>query len=79
MGDGDAGSVFEPEEFAGWVEFEKDVPPVGCEDDVDGAVVQGEVVHEAQDFFFDLKWELVGPPVLDHVLAVTAPVVRGAG
>ena len=59
---GRPGAAFEPEEFAGRVEFEEDVPPVGCEDDVDGAVVQGEVVHEAQDFFFDFKGELVGPP-----------------
>ena len=79
MGDGEARSLFEPEKFAGGVEFEEDVSPVGCEDDVDGAVVQGEVVHEAQDFFFDLEGELIGPPVLKHVEAVTAPVVSGAG
>ena len=54
VGDGKAWSAFEPEEFAGGIEFEKDVPVVGCENDVDGAVVQGEVIHEAQDFFFDL-------------------------
>ena len=79
VGDGEAGSAFEPEEFAGGVEFEEDVPPVRCEDDVDGAVVQGEVVHEAQDFFFDLKGKLVGPPVLKHAEAVAAPIVSGAG
>lgn len=79
LGDGEAGGAFEPEEFAGGVEFEEDVPPVGCEDDVDGAVVQREVVHEAEDFFFGLEGELVGLPVLKHAEAVAAPVVGGAG
>lgn len=33
--------------------------PVWRQDDVDGAVVQREVLHEMQEFFFDLDWELV--------------------
>src|SRR5918992_981227 len=61
-----ARSAFEPEEFAARVEFEKHVPPVGCEDDIDRAVVQSEVVHEAQEFLFDLDGKLIGLPVLDH-------------
>lgn len=76
--DGEAGAVLEPEEFAAGVEFDKDVFAAGCEDDVDGAVVQREVVHEAQDFFFDVEGELVGLPVLEHVDAVAAPVVSRA-
>ena len=79
VGDGQAWRAFEPEEFAAWVEFEKYVSALGCQDDVDGAVVQREVVHEAKDFLFDLKGELIGPPVLNHAEAVAAPVVRGAG
>ncbi len=70
--------MFEPEEFAGGVEFEKDVFVAGREDDVDGAVVQGEVIHKAQDLFFNPKRELVGLPVLKHTDAVAAPVVSGA-
>ena len=77
-GDGKAGSALEPEEFAARIEFDKDVFPVGCEDDVDGAIVQGEVIHKAQDFFFDLERELVGSPVLEHAEAVAAPVVSSA-
>ena len=77
--DGEARTAFEPEEFAGGVEFEKDVLPIGCENDIDGAVVQREVIHKAQDFFFDLKREFVGPPVLKHAMAVAAPVVSGTG
>ena len=78
VGDVEAGSLFEPEEFATGIEFDKDVPVVGCEDDVDGAVVQGEVIHEAQDFFFDLKGELVGLPGVNHADAIATPVVSGA-
>ena len=77
-GDGKAGSALEPEEFAAGVEFDKDVFAVGCEDDVDGAVVQGEVIHKVQDFFFDLEGELVGSPVLEHVDAVATPIVSRA-
>ena len=62
IGDGKSRSAFEPEEFAGGIEFEKDVPVIGCKNDVDGPVVQREVIHEAQDFFFDLMGELVRPP-----------------
>ena len=40
FGDGKTRRAFEPEEFAGGIEFEKDVPAAGCENDVDGAVVQ---------------------------------------
>ena len=75
FGDGEAGRAFEPEEFAGGIELEKDVSPVGCKNDVDGAVVQGEVIHETQDFFFDLMRELVGTPVLKHANTIAAPVV----
>ena len=77
-GDGKAGSVLEPEEFAAGVEFDKDMFAVGCEDGVDGAIVQGEVIHKAQDFFFDLERELVGPPFLEHADAVATPVVSSA-
>jgi hypothetical protein len=42
VGDGEAWRAFEPEEFAAGIEFEKDVFAVGCQDDVDGAVIQGE-------------------------------------
>ena len=77
VGDGKGGGV-EPEEFAGGIEFEKDVAVVGCEDDVDGAVVQGKVVHEAQDLFLNVKRELIGAPFLKHAEAVAAPVVSGA-
>ena len=76
--DREAGRAFEPEEFAAGVEFEKDVFAVGCQDDVDGAVVQGEVIHQAQDFFFDFDRELVGPPVLKHADAVASPIVSRA-
>ena len=41
-------------------------------------VVQGEVIHKAQDFFFDVQRELVGPPVCKHADAVAAPIVSGA-
>ena len=47
LGDWKTGKSFEPEEFAAGIEFNKDVPVVGDENDVDGAVVQGEVIHEA--------------------------------
>jgi hypothetical protein len=46
VGDGKARRAFEPEEFARRIEFEKDVLVVGCENDVDGAVVQ--VVERCQ-------------------------------
>ena len=78
LGDGKARSTFEPEEFARGIEFEKDVPVVGRKNDVDGAVVQGEVIHEAQDFLFDLMGQFVGPPVLNHPKTIAAPVVSGA-
>lgn len=51
--------------------------PVWRQDDVDGAVVQREVIHEAQDFFFDLDRELVGSPALKHANTVASPVVSG--
>ena len=78
FGNGKAGSAFEPEEFAARVKFEKDVFLVGGENDVDGAVVQGKVIHEAQDFFFNLERELVALPVLKYADCVAAPVVSCA-
>src|SRR5215218_1141439 len=76
IGDRQAWAAFEPEEFAGRVDFQKNVPPVGRDDDVNRAVVQDEVVHQAQDSFFDLTRKLVRPPVLNHAEAVAPPVVR---
>jgi len=78
VGDGEARSLFKPEELAAGIEFEEDVTVVGCENDVDRAVIQAEVIHEAQDFFFDFMRELVGPPVLNHAETIAAPVVSGA-
>src|SRR5215213_1446671 len=78
LGDGKARSAFEPEELAGGIELEKDVPVVGCKNDVDGAVVQGEVVHKAQDLFFDVLGKLVRTPVLKHAQTIAAPVVSRA-
>lgn len=75
FGDGKAGGAFEPEEFAAGIEFEKNVFPVWCEDDVDGAVVQREVIHEAQELFFDVERELIWLPVLNHADAIAPPVV----
>ena len=74
VGNGKARSAFEPEEFAAGIEFEKDVLVVGCKNDVDGAVVQREVIYEAKDFFFDLMGEFIGPPVLNHAQTIAAPV-----
>ena len=76
--DGEAWRLFEPEEFATRIELDKDVPFVGCEDDVDGAVIQGEIIHQAQDFFLNVERELVGPPFLKHPHTIAAPVVSGA-
>ena len=75
VGDGESWSAFEPEEFAGGIEFEKNVSPVGCEDDVDGAVAQGEVIHKAPEFLFDLERKLIGSPILNHADAITTPTV----
>ena len=75
---GRPGVAFEPEEFAGGIEFEKDVSPVRRQDDVDGAVVQGEVIQESKEFFFDLERQLVRLAVLKPANAVAAPVVSGA-
>ena len=76
--DGEARRAFEPEEFAAGVEFDKDVFAVGCKNDVDRAVVQGEVVHQSPDLFFDIDGELIRLPILNHADAVAAPVVSGA-
>src|SRR5215213_2344200 len=78
VGDREARRAFEPEEFAARIKLEKDVPVVRCKDDVDGAVVQREVIHERQNFFFDFMGELVGAPVLKHAKTIAAPVVSGA-
>src|SRR5687767_689840 len=78
FGDGQAGRAFEPEEFAAGIEFEKHVSAVRGEDDVDGAVVQREVVHQMQQFFFDVERELVVSPVLNHSDTIATPIVSRA-
>ena len=78
VGDGETRCAFEPKEFTRGIELEKNVPVIGRKNDVDGAVVQGEVIHEAQNFFFDVLGQLVVPPVLEHPNTIAAPVVGRA-
>lgn len=64
VGNGKTRVAFEPEELTDRIDFQKDVPPVGRDDNVYRSVVQMEVVHQAEDFFFDITRQFVRLPIL---------------